>query len=215
MNKIPCASQNTEDTTLPADVCVFGRFGQLSPASLHSVDCRFDTGVKRWIHVSSIVIYLRKNFFLLRWNSCKQRSDSTTRCCFWSTVNKRATQFEHSFLIDKCSCKMVTTLPSDTFNFSAISCNFNLRSARTSLWSFLVYSWTSVEFSIICVCTTAFKVDVPLLNRCFRQNRVQIRLTKPLLCLNSIFPSENNASSTHEIQIFLLFWKFATVASLK
>ena len=29
------------------------------------------------------------------------------------------------------------------------------------------------------------------------------------------FPSESNALSTHEIQIFPLFWKFATVASLK
>ena len=29
------------------------------------------------------------------------------------------------------------------------------------------------------------------------------------------FTSESNAGSTHEIQIFPLFWKFATVASLK
>ena len=30
MNKIPCASQNMEAKTLPADVCIFGRFGWLS-----------------------------------------------------------------------------------------------------------------------------------------------------------------------------------------
>ena len=29
------------------------------------------------------------------------------------------------------------------------------------------------------------------------------------------FPSKSNALSKHEIQIFPLFWKFATVASLK
>ena len=29
------------------------------------------------------------------------------------------------------------------------------------------------------------------------------------------FPSESIALSTHKIQIFPLFWKFATVASLK
>ena len=29
------------------------------------------------------------------------------------------------------------------------------------------------------------------------------------------FPSESNALSTYEIQIFPLFWKLATVASLK
>ena len=43
--------------------------------------------------------------------------------------------FEHNFLIDKSSCKKVNTLPSDIFNSSAISCNFNLRCAKTNLWS--------------------------------------------------------------------------------
>ena len=41
---------------------------------------------------------------------------------------------------------MVNTLPSDIFNSSAISRNFNLRSAKTSLWSFLVFSETTAEF---------------------------------------------------------------------
>ena len=77
-----------------------------------------------------------KNSFLLCWNSCKQRSESSTRCCFWSTVSKRGTHFEHNFLIDKYSCKIVSTLSSDIFNSSAISRNFNLRSAKTSLWIF-------------------------------------------------------------------------------
>ena len=60
MNKIPCASQNTEAKTLPADVCVFGRLGRFSTAAVHSTDYRFDSGVKWWIHVSFIVTYLRK-----------------------------------------------------------------------------------------------------------------------------------------------------------
>ena len=68
--------------TLLVDVCIFGPFRRLSPA-VHSADCRFDLGVKWLIHVLSIVTYLRKNFFLLRWNSCKQRSESLARCCFW------------------------------------------------------------------------------------------------------------------------------------
>ena len=41
---------------------------------------------------------------------------------------------------------MVNTLPSDIFNSFATSCNFNLQSAKTSLWSFLVFSSTTVEF---------------------------------------------------------------------
>ena len=76
--------------------------------------------------------------------------------------------------------------------------------------------WVTWAFSIICVCTTAFKVSIPPLNYCFRQSRVWITLIKSLVCLNSIFsPSETNDLSTHEIQIFPFFWKFATVASLK
>ena len=76
--------------------------------------------------------------------------------------------------------------------------------------------WANWAFSIICVCTTALKVSIPPLIHCFWRSSVQITLIKPLLCLNSIFsPSESNALSTHKIQIFPLFWKFATVASLE
>ena len=71
-------------------------------------------------------------------------------------------------------------------------------------------------FGIICGYTTAFKVSIPPLNYYFQQSSVQITLIKSLLCLNSIFFwSESNALSTHKIQIFPLFWKFATVTSLK
>ena len=123
-----------EAKTLPADVCVFGHIGQLSLAAVHLADCLFDSGLKWWIHVSSIVPYLRKNSFLLHWNSCKQCSESSM-CCFWLTVKKCNTQFKYSFLVDKCSCKMVNTPPSDIFNSSAISHNFNLWLAKMSLWS--------------------------------------------------------------------------------
>ena len=63
MNKRICASQNREVKTLPADVCIFGCFGWLSLAAVHSADCRFDSEVNWRIHVSSIVTYLCKNFF--------------------------------------------------------------------------------------------------------------------------------------------------------
>ena len=42
-------------------------------------------------------------------------------------------------------------------------------------------------FSIICVCTTMFKVSIPPLTHCFWWSRVRIILIKPLLCLKSIF----------------------------
>ena len=131
---MPCACQNT------ADVCIFG---WLSPATVYSADCQFDSRVKWWIHVSSIVTYICKNPFLLCWNNCKQRSELLTHFYFQSTVSKCSTHFEHSFLIDKCSCKMVNTLPSDIFNTSAISHNLILRSAKMSLWSFFGVFWDS------------------------------------------------------------------------
>ena len=65
MNKIPCSSQSKEAKTLPA-VCVFGRFGRFSPAAVYSVDCLFDSGLKRRIYVLSIVTYLSKNSFSFR-----------------------------------------------------------------------------------------------------------------------------------------------------
>ena len=58
MNKIPCTSQNTEVKTLPADVYIFGNFGWLSLAAVYSADCWFDSEMKWWIHVSSIVTYI-------------------------------------------------------------------------------------------------------------------------------------------------------------
>ena len=71
-------------------------------------------------------------------------SESSTRCSFRSTVTKLYTHFEHSFLLDECSCKMGNTLPSGIFNSSAISCNFNLRSGKARFWIFL--------FVCVCVC---------------------------------------------------------------
>ena len=191
MNKIPCASQNMEAKTLPTDVCIFGCFGQLSLAAIHLADRWFVFRVKWWIHISSIVTYLNKNFFLLCWNSCKHSESSAH--WFWLIVNKCDTHFEHSFLIDKCSCKMVITQPSDILNYSAISYNFNLQSAKTSLEFFGVFQdkyriWASWVSCIICVSSTVFKVNIPPLKCCFQQSRVRITLIKPLLCLNSIFP---------------------------
>ena len=80
MKKIPCASQNTEAKTLPADVCIFGR---LSPAAVRSADCWFDPRGKWWIHVSSI--YAKTSF-----------------CCI-ETVANNALNHEHIFVFD---CKL-------------------------------------------------------------------------------------------------------------
>ena len=101
-------------------------------------------------------------------------SESLIRCCFWSTVSKCGTHFEHSFLIDKCSCKIVNMLPSYIFNSFTISRNFNLRSSQNEFVEFFGVFWDNCQiwvtwvFSIICVYMTAFKVSIPPLNCCFQ-----------------------------------------------
>ena len=75
--------------------------------------------------------------------------------------------------------------------------------------------WATWTFSIIFVCTTVFKVSIPLLNRWFWRGRVRITLIKPLHCLNSIFPIRKQCLLNTRNSDFPLFWKFATVASLK
>ena len=63
----------------------------------------------------------------------------------WRSVNTAPT-LNTAFSLTNVHVKMVNTLPSDIFNSSTISCNFNLPSAKMSLWSFLVFSRTTVEF---------------------------------------------------------------------
>ena len=134
-----------------------------------------------------------KRSFLLCWNSFKQPSELSTRCCFWSTVSKRGTYFEQSFLMLKHSCKMVNTLTFDIFNVSSILRNFNLRSAKTILWTCFYVFWNSCQiwvpraFSIIGVCTAPFKISKPLPYHLSRWSIVRITLFKTMLCLSGIF----------------------------
>ena len=53
--------------------------------------------------------------------------------------------FNTDFSLTNVYVKMVNTLPSDIFNSSAISRNFNLWSAKMSLWSFLAFFGTTAE----------------------------------------------------------------------
>ena len=128
-------------------------------------------------------------------------------CCFWSTVNKHITHFDHSFLIDKCSCKMVNTLPSDISNSSAITHNFNLQSEFFGVFQDNCPIWATWTFSIIYICTTACKDRIPPLNCYFWGNRVKTILIKPLLCLNSIFfPHQKTMLCQHtKFRIFHCF----------
>ena len=77
---------------------------------------------------------------------------------------------------------------------------------------FLVFSRTTAElatwaFSIICVCSTVFKINIPPLNHCFRWSRVRITLIKPLLCLNSIFSHQKAMLYQHTKFRFFHFFE--------
>ena len=191
-----------EAKILPDDVCIFNCFRRLPLAAAHSANCQFDSGVKWWINVSSIVTYLCKNSFLLHWNSCKQRSESSMRCCFWTTDqtwHPLWTQLSHwqmflqngeytAFWYLQLLCylmKLIFTISQNEFVefFGVFWDNCRI--------------WVTWAFSIICVCTAALKVSIPPLNSCFRQSRVQITLIKPLLCLNSIFPYQKAMLDKH------------------
>ena len=127
---------------MPADICIFCCFGWLSPAAVHSADCWFDSGVKWRIY---------HHIFTQKLLSCCIETIANSalnhRCV---VVLIDSEQMLHplwtQFFSDKCSYKMVNTLPSDIFISSAISCNFNLRTAKRSLWSFLIFSRTTAEF---------------------------------------------------------------------
>ena len=171
MNKIPCTSQNTEAKTLPTDVYIFGCFGQLTPTAVHSADCWFDSRVKWWILVSFIFTYLRKNSFLLCWN-CLQKMLWIINVLFFDQLWANA-------------APTLNTAFSDIFNSSAISRSFNLWSAETSLWSFLVFSETTAKFRQHA--HSALFVSVrPHLKSAYNR----ITLIEPLLCLNSFFPHQ-------------------------
>ena len=71
---------------------------------------------------------------------------------------------------------------------------------RDNCWIWMVWA-----FSIICICTTAFKVSISPLNHCFRQSRVRITLIKSLICLNSIFPIRKQCFISTRNSDFSLF----------
>ena len=192
MNKIPCTSQNTETKILLADVCIFDHFGQLSPAAVHSADCWFDSGVKWWIHVSSIVTYLCKNPFccieIIANNALNYRC-IVFLINYEQTLHPLWTQFSHWQML-------MQNDEYTAFWYLQLLCYLTQLQFIIGQSEFVEFFgvfrencriWVTWAFSIICVCTTAFKVSISPLNHCFQWSRVQITLIKPLLCLNSIF----------------------------
>ena len=142
MNKIRCAFQNMKGKTLPADICVLDHFGQLSPAAVHTADCRFDSRVKWWICFIHCHIFMQKLFFV----ALKQLQTAPwiIDALFFDQVSKHGSHFEHSFLITNVHAK---------WGIHCLLISSTLLSHATSIydrskwvWSFLVFSETITEF---------------------------------------------------------------------
>ena len=216
MNKIPYISQNTETKTLPADVCVFGRFGRLSPAAIQPADCLFYSGVKWCIYFMHCHIFTQKLFCCIETVANNALNHWRVVVFDWLWANP-APSLNTALSLTNVLAKWwihCLLISSTLLLFHAI---INLWSAKMSLWNILVFSRTTAKFgrpecSASFVCMT---ISIPPLNCCFWQSRVWITLINPFALLEQyFFPSESNALLTHEIQIFPLIWKSATVSKV-
>ena len=117
-----------EHIILPADDCTlnFRRLGEL--ACFHCMLCCLDSGSLGRIQVSSPVTLHCKNKFRFNCMSFKFLLDASHRqsFIFWSSIGE--THRAHSFVINKCSCKIALMEPILVSAVSAINC--------TLIWRF-------------------------------------------------------------------------------
>ena len=192
MNKIPCISQNTEAKTLPADGCVFGRFGRLSPTAVHSDDCWFDSRLNGWSMFHPLSHIYAKTPFCCIETVANNAQNRWIVVFDWLWINMAST-LNTAFSLTSVHAKwwIHCLVISSTPLLSHLTLNYD-QPKRVCEGFFGIFQdncqiWATWAFSIICICTTTFKVSIPPLNCCFRWSRVRITLIKPLLCLNSIF----------------------------
>ena len=135
-------------------------------------NCQFDSRMKWWIHVSSIVTYLCKNSFLLCWNSCKQPSELSIIVVFdWLWANASPTlniAFSLANVHAKwwIHCLLISSTPPQ---FHTTSIHNQPKRVCGVFWCFWDNGriWATWAFSIICVCSTVFKGSMPPHNHCF------------------------------------------------
>ena len=133
--KIPCTSQNMEAKTcllMFASLVTLDDFHQLLSTQLTAnLTLEWSGG--------SVFLPLLHNYAKSPFCRVKTISNNALNQCvavfdrLWANA---APALNTAFSLTNVHAKMVNTLPSDTFNSSAISYNFNLRLAKTSLWSF-------------------------------------------------------------------------------
>ena len=147
-------------------------------------------------------IFTQKKIVFVGWNSCKPRSESSTPRCFLIDCEQIRRPLWTQLSLWQMFIKNGAYTAFWYIQLFGYLTQLQFTIDQNGFVKFYVFRdycriWATWAFSIISISTTAFKVNIPPLNRCFWRGRVRITLTKPLLCLNSIFPSESNALSTH------------------
>jgi len=149
----------------------------------------------------------------------RQTIESSTRCCFWSTVSKRGTHRADSFFISKRSCKMYLARSFEMPTASANSRNFTLRSLKTIRCtcftiSAFVASFGLPERGASLACTTHFKFTKPLINCCSRRSRCGITFLQPFQWLFRSFSHQNTMFDQDAIFLFFHFFFYEGESSV-
>ena len=108
------------------------------PWSIHIVDCSFDYGSYRLIHVSSAVTILLRKSFPSRLNGWTKRRHDSTLCAFWHSDNSLGIHLAHSLLMFKFSWIIVCTVPT----LHSIRWLTSLTVIRLALTRISLISWT-------------------------------------------------------------------------
>ena len=96
MKIITYAYQKTDATTFSADEIIFATFATDSLFSVYTFECSFDTCLKWWTHVLSMVMNRSNNSALLLRNTAKHSYKTFPPCCISSIVNKHGTHLAHT-----------------------------------------------------------------------------------------------------------------------
>ncbi|GFQ71228.1 hypothetical protein TNCT_711811 [Trichonephila clavata] len=105
-NKTPWASQKTVRSTLPAEGVVLNVFWTGDDGCFHSIDAAFNSGVKWWTHVSSLVTIRNRKSLPSSWKRTRCSRLTAMRCSWCVEVNCRGTHHADTFLYRRMSWMM-------------------------------------------------------------------------------------------------------------
>lgn len=124
----------------------------------------------------------------------------STADCVWTKMNQCGISFEQTFLVDKCSRKIVNTLSPDIFKMSTISCSFSFRSFKAIFCTLLILCETIGDFQ-----------QTVLVNSSWNS---LVQSFQPLFGFSSIFPHWKLCSINPRNCLFFTILKMSKVGSV-